>query len=83
MAREGLITENGLTGVAEPASSRMWKISGRPNRIFALRPGFLEAAVTGQPLTVDDAFTYQDTFNLAFQPHYPRRARIGKSRVSQ
>jgi peptide/nickel transport system substrate-binding protein len=59
---EGLVAENGLTGVIEPALAQQWEISPDKRQIvFTLREGLKWS--DGEPLTADDVvFTYNDIY---------------------
>src|SRR4028119_1210387 len=59
---EGLVAENGLTGVIEPALAQQWEISPDKRRIvFTLRENLKWS--DGAPLTPDDVvFTYNDIY---------------------
>jgi peptide/nickel transport system substrate-binding protein len=77
---EGLLTENPLTGVKEPALAESWEISeDKLSIIFTLREGLKWS--DGQPLTVDDViFSYNDLYlNPDIPNNYRDSLRIGAS----
>lgn len=78
---EGLITENALTGVLEPALAESWTLSESKQQIvFTLRQGLKWS--DGEPLTVDDVvFSYQDIYlNPKIPTDIQDVLRIGKDR---
>jgi peptide/nickel transport system substrate-binding protein len=77
---EGLVAENGLTGVIEPALAQQWEISPDKRRIvFTLRENLKWS--DGAPLTPDDVvFTYNDIyFNTAIPTPIRDGLKIGES----
>jgi peptide/nickel transport system substrate-binding protein len=80
LLREGLITENGLTGAVEPALAESWKITPDGKRITYVLKDNLKWS-DGQPLTVDDVlFTYNDVYlNKAIPTDFRDVLRVGKS----
>jgi peptide/nickel transport system substrate-binding protein len=76
---EGLLTENGVTGVLEPALAESWKITPDGKRITFVLKNNLKWS-DGQPLTVDDVlFTFNDVyFNKEIPTDTRDVLRIGK-----
>ncbi len=77
---EGLVAENGLTGVIEPALAQQWEISPDKRQIvFTLREGLKWS--DGEPLTADDVvFTYNDIyFNEAIPTPIRDSLKIGET----
>ncbi|WP_408643838.1 ABC transporter substrate-binding protein [cyanobacterium endosymbiont of Epithemia turgida] len=75
---EGLISENPITGIKEPALAEVWNISDDKLRIiFTLREGLKWS--DGEPLTADDVvFTYNDLYlNKEIPNNYRDSFRIG------
>ncbi|MFN5515940.1 MAG: ABC transporter substrate-binding protein [Cyanobacteriota bacterium] len=77
---EGLIRENPLTGVKEPALAASWQISEDAKTItFTLRENLRWS--DGEPLTVEDVlFSYNDLYlNPKIPNNYRDSLRVGKS----
>ncbi|HAC64680.1 MAG TPA: peptide ABC transporter substrate-binding protein, partial [Cyanothece sp. UBA12306] len=77
---EGLITENPLTGIKEPALAESWEFSDdKLTIIFTLREGLKWS--DGQPLTADDVvFTYNNLYlNPKIPNNYRDSFRVGRS----
>lgn len=76
---EGLITENPITGIKEPALAESWSISDDKLRIvFTLREDLKWS--DGKPLTADDVvFTYNDLYlNEKIPNNYRDSFRVGR-----
>ncbi len=76
---EGLITENPITGVKEPALADSWEVSDDKLRIvFTLREGLKWS--DGQPITADDVvFSYNDLYlNEKIPNNYRDSFRVGR-----
>ena len=76
---EGLISENPITGIKEPALAEFWDISDDKLRIiFTLREDLKWS--DGEPLTADDVvFTYNDLYlNEKIPNNYRDNFRIGR-----
>lgn len=77
---EGLVAENGITGVIEPALAQQWEISQDKRQIvFTLREKLKWS--DGEPLTADDVvFTYNNIyFNEAIPTSIRDGLKIGES----
>ncbi|WP_416378767.1 ABC transporter substrate-binding protein [Cyanobacterium sp. uoEpiScrs1] len=76
---EGLISENPITGIKEPALAEFWEISDDKLRIiFTLRENLKWS--DGEPLTADDVvFTYNDLYlNEKIPNNYRDSFRVGR-----